>query len=90
MKYPQSNTKLDTEIISSDAAMCTQEKSPMETPEKFDTLDLPTDTCRIKSCVTSDQMTISTEAVLEGHNQLTFKQKRQLRKERFKKIRRCS
>jgi hypothetical protein len=30
-------------------------------------------------------MTISTEAVLDGHNQLTLKQKRQLRKERFKK-----
>jgi hypothetical protein len=29
--------------------------------------------------------TISTEAVLDGHNQLTLKQKRQLREERFKK-----
>jgi hypothetical protein len=85
MIYPQSNTKLDTEIISTDGAMCTQEKSPTETPGKSDNLDLPTDTCRIKSCVTSDQMTISTEAVLEGHNQLTFKQNRQLREERFKK-----
>jgi hypothetical protein len=41
-EYPQSNTKLGTETISSDGAMCTQDIHLMETPGKFDTADLPT------------------------------------------------
>jgi hypothetical protein len=66
--------------------MCTQDISPTETPGKFDTLDLPTAPCRKMAYVTPDQMTtISTKAVLEAQNQLTLKQKRQLREKRFKK-----